>query len=107
MTENFLVSESLKSSLTKETLYKNVNNTIKLVPIITEIRNSNNQVELDVMINDNFLRQEIKLTSINFNEISYTFKKSLNFKIDRIFFNEAKNTLYTIVIDKEIFWSNL
>ena len=107
MSENFFVSDSLKNSLTKETLYKNVNSKIELVPIIMELRHNNNNIELDVNINDNILRQEIKLSKINFDETSYSFKKPLKFKIDRIFFNEAKSILYTIVINREIFWSNL
>ena len=107
MSENFLVSESLKNSLTKETLYKNVNSDLELVPIIIEMRHCDNKVKLDVKINNSVLSKEIKLAKINFNEINYNFKKPLTFKIDRIFFNEAKSVLYTIVIDKEIFWSNL
>jgi hypothetical protein len=107
MSEHFLVSESLKTSLTKETLYKNVNDENKTVPIVLEMRSDLNKIELDICTNDSILRKNISLSKIIFDEATYVFKAALNFKINRIFFNEAKSILYTIVIDEEKFWSNL
>lgn len=107
MAEHFLISDSLKNSLSKESLYLNVNDKVETVPILLEIRNLLSEVELDVCVNDHIFKENIKLSRINFNEVTYSFKKTLSFNIRRIFFNEAKSILYTIVIDKEEFWSNL
>ena len=107
MSEHFLVNDSLKNSLSKESLYKNVNRRLETVPILLELRNALHEIELDVMIDDNIIKKDINLSRIIFNEVTYNFKEPLNFKINRIFFNEAKSILYTIVIDKEKFWSNL
>ena len=107
MSEHFLVSESLKNSLSKESLYKSVNSRLETVPIVLELRSMFHEVELDIMIDDNIIKKNINLNRIMFNEVTYNFKESLNFKINRIFFNEAKSILYTIVIDEEKFWSNL
>jgi hypothetical protein len=108
MTENFLISESLKGTVTKENLYiDNVNLNSRIVPIVKELRVDSNYVEIDIIINNIELSSTLNIEKIILDEREYTFKETLSFSVKRIFYDNDKNIAYTIVIREELFWRSL
>ena len=107
MGEHFLISDALKGSLSKESLYDDTNFERNMVPIVKEFRVNDNKIELDVSFNFMTIERGIKLNKLIFDEKEINLNSELFFKINRIFFNKAKSVIHTIVIDEEKFWSNL
>jgi hypothetical protein len=107
MTENFLISDSLKGSLTKEDLCVNNAYDKNIVPIIKEIRIADGKVEIDVDVNCGNIARGFDINQLKFKENNIHLNRNIFFKTKRIYYNEAKSVLHTIVIDEEEFWSNL
>ena len=105
MSRNFLVSESLKDTLTKDILYDQVCD--KVLPNIIELRNCKDKIELDILDTNFKLKEHIFLSEFNIENITYKLNNSLKFNLKRIYRSKDNLLMSTIVINSKDFWSNL
>tara|TARA_A100001515_G_scaffold144889_1_gene150572 strand:+ start:9394 stop:9741 length:348 start_codon:yes stop_codon:yes gene_type:complete len=110
MSENFLISDSLKNILTKEKLFdtnyvKNENNNVNILRELL-VENKKAYLTFNNFIDD--LRETVVLNDITYREKIIEFNTPLKFKLVRLYHdNDKKNDLCTIVIDEELFWRAL
>jgi hypothetical protein len=105
MSENFLVSDSLKSSLSRETLYKK--DYIDDCPVVLELRVNMGRIELDIMFSNINLKEHIQLNQFMVNEKKYIFSEAVEFYLSRIYRNKENLLLSTIFTTDKDFWRKL
>ena len=105
MSENFLVSDSLKGTLSRESLYKK--NYMPSCPVVLELRVCKENVELDIHFSDTDLKQHVYLKQFLINERKYIFKEKVEFNLTRIFRNKENLLLSTIITNDKDFWRKL
>ena len=108
MTDTFLVSESLKGRLDPLKSFKEPNTKeISNYLIVRSLKTKNNLVELELVIDDNWLlRKKYKIENIMLREklidvsgLEFTFKSYYNVNL-----GEYKIAVCKIVIDENKFW---
>lgn len=109
MSDSFLISDSLKGKLTKENFFNDAaNDTDKTLVSELFINKTDKKVYMELHDHKRKIKQSVKLSSFEYNDQSYKFNNSLEFNIIKYYHNHVKKiSLCTIVIDEELFWSNL
>ena len=105
MGDNFLVSDALKDTLTRDVFYEQA--VSESIPQVFELRNCKDRVELDILFSKLKLQENISLSKFEIDNIIIVFSIPLVFKLERIHRRADNLLMSTIVIDSNDFWSNL
>lgn len=105
MSENFLISDSLKDTLSRETLYKK--DLTENCPVVLELRADIGRIELDILLEDVSIKQHVKLDEFIIDERKYKFRETVQFYLGRIYRNKENLLLSTIITNDKDFWRKL